>query len=285
MTPLFETIRELAAWGFDSEADRGDTTPAALEEIGRRAQAVIAARTCWHTESPILAEETSHLADALSLRGESIAASGEFRGLDWELAVVDLRRLLAFQRRIEVCGNGTLPWNSDASWERRLDLALPHAAAPSPQFSVRRSSPHAMQIETLSPNATVRLHCADEAGQQMPHFVFGAGSPYMEAAAYRGRWFLRDGYHRSVALLRSGISQVPVVMVHARLLAELGAGKSWFFPEETLFSEQPPRLADFIEESLTCCYTRRVQQRGWRISLEEYREPVTMTPGSKGARA
>lgn len=84
----------------------------------------------------------------------------------------------------------------------------------------------------------------------------GCTSPYLEVALYRGRWFLRDGYHRSYGLLRRGIRCVPAVVLYARTIEELGAIGHKFFSESTLFSARPPMVSDFGTEALTIRYLR-----------------------------
>jgi hypothetical protein len=52
----------------------------------------------YRPDPPISVEETRKLAGVLADRKDTVASSGEFDGLAWELAVVDLRKLIAFQR-------------------------------------------------------------------------------------------------------------------------------------------------------------------------------------------
>jgi hypothetical protein len=89
----------------------------------------------------------------------------------------------------------------------------------------------------------------------------------------RGRWFLRDGYHRAYSLLQAGVYEVPAIIVQARTIEELGATHPWFFPEEILFSETPPRVCDFLDDDLVFEYNRPPLIKTLRITMEETLAP------------
>ena len=204
-------IRELAAWGLDDPVDRGLLVSEELPYIASRAQRKLGFRGPYRGESPVSIEESLGLSHSLADRKPYVRDSGEFDGLRWKLAIVDLRRLVAFQRRIGFTDDDAFKIEQSAGWHQLLDLALP--------------------INTQS------------------------RSPYMEVASYRGRWFLRDGY-RSFRLLKRGVCRVPVVVVYAETLAQMGAVGSQFFAEETLLSSRPPMLDDFLDDEMVFRYLR-----------------------------
>jgi hypothetical protein len=214
MSPRHLKIRELTAWGFDHPVDRGLRAEEQLRNAAFRAQRRMAARSPYPADSPLSVEETEELASVLAARKDTVASSGEFDGLTWELSIVDLRKLIAFQRRIRFDLPDSRRIHRGARSQQLLDLALP-------------------------------LHAR-------------SSSPYMEVASYRGRWFLRDGYHRSFRLLKQGVWLVPCVVVYAETLAQMGAVGSRFFSQEVLFSEHPPMVTDFLEEEVTVGYCRAV---------------------------
>lgn len=267
-------IRELAAWGFDTQADRGSLVCEDLEDAVRKAQHRLEVRNLYHAESPVSTEETGIQTDALAARRESIAASGEFDGLVWQPAIVDLRKLIAFQRRIGYANGDPFPIEQMAGQHRLLDLALP-ATYPRPSYEYSAAPDgKSLTIRTLSPNLTVRFACGMDSSLDPIRLVAQTGSPYIEVAFYRGRWFLRDGYHRSFLLLNQGVRLVPAVVVCVETLADLGAIGHKFFTEDILFSEQPPMVTDFLDEELVIRYHRPLQKRVMRVSIQELREPV-----------
>jgi len=205
-------IRELVAWGFDHPVDRGLLAEEQLRNAASRAHRLLAAQPPYSANSPISIAETEKLASVLAARKDAVASSGEFDDLVWELSIVDLRRLVAFQRRVGFGHLDNHPIPRGASSQQLLDLALP-------------------------------LHPLSK-------------SPYMEVASYRGRWFLRDGYHRSFRLLKQDVRLVPCVVVYAETLVQMGAVGSQFFSEEVLFSAHPPMVTDFLVEELTARYCR-----------------------------
>ena len=105
-------------------------------------------------------------------------------------------------------------------------------------------------------------------------FALHGGSPNIEVAEWKGRWFSRDGYHRAFRLLQHGVRRVPAVVICASTMEELGATKPWFFNASQLFLDRPPRLLDFLKDEMTFCYKRTVLYKVIRIRIEESLEPI-----------
>jgi hypothetical protein len=267
-------IRELAAWGFDPQADRGSLVCEQLEDAARKARHSLKVRKPYEADSSISVEATGIQADALAARCESIAASGEFDGLVWQPAIVDLSKLISFQRRIRFAKDDHFEIGQMAAWQNLLDLTLPEThAQPSYALSAIPDG-KSLTIRTLSPNLTVRFASGIANGLDSVQLVAHEGSPYFEVASYCGRWFLRDGYHRSFFLLKQGICHVPAVVVYAETLAELGAIGHKFFAEDILLSDHPPMVTDFLDEELVLCYHRLLQERVMRVSIQELEDPM-----------
>jgi len=230
VSPQHLEIRELAAWGFDHPVDRGSLGEDQLRNAACRAQSRFAARMAYRADPPISVVETRKLAGVLADRKDKVASSGEFDGLKWELAVVDLRKLIAFQRRIGFAHCDSRPIQRKTESRQLIDLALP-------------------------------LHPISK-------------SPYMEVASYCGRWFLRDGYHRSFRLLNESVHLVPCVVVYAESLAQMGAVDSQFFSQEILFSVQPPIVTDFLDEETTVRYRRALPEQVVPFTNQQLQQPV-----------
>ena len=130
-------IRELAGWDFDDPVDRGSCTPEQLWQEAPSARRRPKECKPYRAESPISREQTQQLTDALAARKKAVARSGEFDGLAWELAVVDLRRPIAFRRRIGFMNHDHFEIEDGAGWPQLLDLALPvHLRSKSPYIEV-----------------------------------------------------------------------------------------------------------------------------------------------------
>jgi hypothetical protein len=260
-------VRELIAWDLDDDVNRP-----IIDKIDARiwqAQREIWRRPPYSPASPVLIEETRALASQLEDRIPSIQSSGEFSGLQWSLAVVDLRKILGFQRRL--CFDVPLtdePSGITFTEEDLLDLTLPEESSNESPSVVRLSE---TEIEIRSGNPNLRVEFASLYGQGQFGFPLQTsyGSPYMEVARYQDRWFLRDGYHRAYKLLKAGVYAVPVVVAETNTLEELGAVHPWFFSDEVLFSEYPPLLLDYQYQKLVIEYERPAREKVIRLSLHE----------------
>jgi len=229
LSPQHLEIRELAAWGFDHPVDRGLLGEEQSRNVACHGYRSLARRLPYQARSPISIEETGKLADLLATRKNTVASSGEFDGLAWELAIVDLRKLIAFQRRIGLPRHDNSSIDLGVGSRQLLDLTLP--------------------LHPLSRNS------------------------YMEIASYHGRWFLRDGYHRSFRLLNQSVYLAPCVVVHAESLAQMGAVGNRFFSVEILFSEHPPMVTDFLDEEITVRYCRASPKQVMPISVQQLPRP------------
>jgi hypothetical protein len=137
VNPHHLQIRELAAWGVDGPVDRGSLSPEQLKSAVCHAQRTLKQRKPHRAESPISAQQSRHLANLLATRKNAVADSGEFDGLAWKLAIVDLRKLIAFQRRVGFAVEDHPQLEHGATWKQLLDLALPvHAPSRSPYIEV-----------------------------------------------------------------------------------------------------------------------------------------------------
>ena len=265
-------IVELAAWGFDESPDRDRVVAADdLARVRERAADLVQSCPEWDSISPVLDDATEHLKDRLSTYATRNNVQMEFEGLEWRLAVIDLRRLLCFQRRLVLPAEDTdHDSHQEFDWQRRLDLAFSPPRAS--QFT-QRLNPTELTLQTDNPDFSATLKPvskdADSIAVTLCH-----GSPFVEVARYRDRWFLRDGYHRAYRLLRARVFEVPAVIVHARTLDELGAVQPWFFPEDVLFSRRPPAVTDFTLDDLVLRWRRPARRKVIRIVITEHFETL-----------
>jgi hypothetical protein len=259
-------VRELAAWGFDEYEYRGNI-PNSVEMSGTAHR--MARDLSFRQSEVLLADETAALREALLAQVSRPDLIAEMLGLEWSLGVVDVRPLIAFQRRLVFDPQIALPLAPEANdWgalmalsfgrEKSIEYELIHDAVA--QTIVLRSSNPNLHFRTSSdPAAPLAVH---------------AGGPFFEVACFRGRWFLRDGYHRAYTLLKAGIFAVPAVIVQAQTIEELGATQPWFFPEEILFSEIPPLVTDFLDDDVVLEYDRPAMVRTLQITMQERLVPA-----------
>jgi len=263
-------VRELIAWGLDDNEFRPNTDTQSREIDTARSQ--IAKRDSLIFDDAILGDVPGELAGLIERVLERFDLQEEMEGLDWAIGVVDLRRLHAFQRRLILDGRRPyLEIPSANNWPALFEFAFPPAAPV--EYRRLASSGSELVLQSENPNFQVRTSATCDRHPIQLH----GGSPFFEVAEFRGRWFLRDGYHRAYRLLSGNVQYLPAVIVRARTLAELGPVYPWFFPEETLFGSAPPCLIDFLDDSLTINYVRPRLLKTLRVIIEENLVAATPT--------
>jgi hypothetical protein len=265
------SIRELAGWGFDTYEYRPEVLKSESPSPSKAAN-VIAQRSPFQQSSVVLTVETEKLREEFAYFAKRQDLLSEMSGLSWSLGVVDLRSLLAFQRRLAF-GAGTaqpsVPIAGD--WPALLELCF---GSPKP---VEYDVFHDRLTETvIMRSSNPNLHIRVTKDPTHPLIVHG-GCPFLEVAHFRDRWFLRDGYHRAYGLLQAQVFEVPAVIVEARTIEELGANQPWFLPEAVLLSDTPPRIVDFLNEDLVLQYDRPPFIKIIRIKLEGTLKPEPYT--------
>ena len=278
MTAAKVIVRELIAWDLDDYPYRDAAAgfgPAELRERTERASAKLAERDLYAGTTALLERETKDIQDLLTVAAQREDLRQEYENLDWTLAVIDLRRLLAFQRRLVFSsGSKVLVTPERHDWPQLISMAI----------GSQRSTEHVVihdlseddrleiRLHSSNPDLRLRFHPKTSRGECLPLSLYG-GSPFFEVAEFRGRWFLRDGYHRAYHLLQAGVDRVPAVVIYARSIEEVGATAPWFFNEEQLFSDRPPQVTDFLDDNLILRYERTALRKVIRIHIEESLEP------------
>ncbi|NYF80041.1 hypothetical protein [Granulicella arctica] len=260
-------VRELAGWELDDYEYR----PAAFKHAKTLAIAhLLAQRSPFKQANALMVKETAELSDTLAQHATRLDLLAEMNGLAWSLGVIDIRPLIAFQRRIFF--NSELPqFSLPAAKDWPALLALSFGPTKRVEYRmIQDAAIHTLILQSSNPN----LHFRNTSNTVFPLSIH-SGGPFFEVACFRDRWFLRDGYHRAYALLQAGVYEVPAVIVQARTINELGATQPWFFPENLLFSETPPRVLDFLNDDLVLEYERPPLIKTLRITMEE-----TLTPAN-----
>jgi hypothetical protein len=257
-------VRELVGWGFDEYTYRP-----AVEECKPVVSELFAGI------DPVVSVIPDELGDLLARQLQREDLREEMDGLDWRVGLVDLRALIAFQRRLildDAVLSKSMPTADD--WPGLVHVAFGLPASILCEWI--EESPGSYQLQSANPNFQMRRSTESRG---IPFRLHG-GSPFLEVGEYRGRWFLRDGYHRAFQLLRAEVFQLPAVIVRARTLAELGSSQPWFFSEDTLFSATPPRVVDFQDDAKTIEYARPRLLKSIRVRVDETMKPDPVTCSS-----
>ena len=64
-------------------------------------------------------------------------------------------------------------------------------------------------------------------------------------------------------------------------IEEPGATEPWFFGDEQLFSDRPPRITDFLDDGLVLHYERTALHKVIRIRIEESLNEIDRIQGEK----
>ena len=271
-------VHELIPWGFDDYSYREAALDFDSEDLAskiRRARAILAERDSYTTTVALLERETQDIRPLLTAAMRRDDLQHENQNLAWELGVVDLRRVLAFQRRLIFNSSQHVrPLARQDDWPGLLSLAIGSPRTTEHVLTHRDSYTNRLDMILHSSNPDLQLRFTPNADnrEHLPLSLYG-GSPFFEVAELRGRWFLRDGYHRAYHLLKAGVNRIPAVVIYARSIEELGATDPWFFDEGQLFSEHPPRVTDFLDSTMILRYERTALRKVIRIRIEESLEP------------
>jgi hypothetical protein len=107
-------------------------------------------------------------------------------------------------------------------------------------------------------------------GQPFYGFSIGFGFPFVQVVEYQGRWFIRDGYHRSFGLLKRGADRIPCLLIRARDAQQFGGTAPDHIRGEILFGVRPPFLKDFLDDEVSASATRPLTGKVIRIAASEF---------------
>lgn len=173
----------------------------------------------------------------------------QFFNEGWQLGLVDLPRVCAAQPSVFV--DADVPTDLPTSSLGDLaNITLPLNSQQ--QFNVLPDQTRSIWLITsLNPNLRVMGHIATTpAPGQPPCFGFAVAPclSMMQVVRTRGRYVLRDGYHRAVSLLRQGVSSVPAFVWDNDVIEQvLSPG---MLPQSAYLSPRPPTIADYLDDDV-----------------------------------
>jgi hypothetical protein len=208
-----------------------------------------------------------------------------FQGLDWDVKVVDLQHVLSFQKvvvleNIEERVSGLKP----DDMENLFSFCLPDASSselPEPFFDTDPTGVvTGVTISSRNPNLRV-IGLANIKQEISPgHTVVGYGFcinmgwPFIQVAEFHGRQFVRDGYHRCYGLMSVGIDKIPCLYIKAKTASQIGADGAGFIKYDVLFSDRPPFLKDFADDTLSATVEHPAIRRVVRIAATAFNVDV-----------
>ncbi|HUA47956.1 MAG TPA: hypothetical protein VMA77_22150 [Solirubrobacteraceae bacterium] len=240
--------RALVAW-LSTQEGRRLGGGAADPDRRRAARDTRLQRPAVVDQSGLLGRWPSALEEhALALQA-SEGAKSMFAG-GWEIGLItDLRRVIAAQPTVFVAPEDPVePVPHDAAEIARIALPLSAPAAQVPvDFDEERQT---WNITSPSPN----LRITGNFGGEVEPGVLGFGflvrvlPSFISLAEYRGRYILRDGYHRAYRFLSHGVLAVPAFI--RRFADDESPFRSGMLPEEVYCGERPPTLQDYLDDAV-----------------------------------
>jgi hypothetical protein len=260
--PGAETLRParvLTGWMRPDDAYRllnsgmNGPTPAPIIETVQRARQAVAARGGGIDQARLVTGVPAELDDHVrALQASPAAAPMHAEG--WQVALVNLSRVCAFQPAVL----------SDQALDRvqlvnENDLASIAAVT----LPLTQGDPLPVQYDPLrqawiivSDNQNLRIvgnvgpmpvnHCGTGLG-----FGVIAGPSFMQVGRYKGRHYLRDGYHRAFGLLSRGITVVPAFVRDITAFEELMKDPRTMLPQDSYSGKQPPVLPDYLDSAVS----------------------------------
>jgi len=197
------------------------------------------------------------------------AATPMAAGAEWRCDVADLRRVIAAQPFIFTDhASERVSMLDPQNWESLASFTLPHPRqiATTGQYDLARQA-----FVFASPDPNLRV-LGNWSGQVQGHsvfgFVVGIVTSFMNVGVFRGRVFLRDGYHRALGLLGRGIYRVPVLVQEYAAFEHIGLPQG-MLPQDAYLGDRPPQLADYLDDEVALSVTRSATQKLLVIQANE----------------
>jgi hypothetical protein len=195
--------------------------------------------------APLPAELNEH---AAKLR----EVAGHLFELGWQPAMVDLTRVCTFQPVVctdyDTRMTGLVP-------QSLMSLArVTFPLGPTPDYQMNFDpTRNAWLLSSPDPNLQVTTRFTGPAPPSLPHvrvygFHVAMSRSVMEVGRYQGRWYLRDGYHRALALLRLGVRWVPSLVREFTELEKLLP--SGMLPPAVFTGPRPPLLSSYFDDEV-----------------------------------
>jgi hypothetical protein len=283
---LRRPARGLLGWLSDQEAVTAllGRNPVPGEDIvsqlavAAECRSSASARSVYQVSDSVLRREFEGLHD-IGSRQDLVSNLGP---LNWRPAVVDLRRVLSFQKVIHI--DGLEERLGDLSDDKSLlELCIPTSQPPPPTGAFTDQDGKGFTVSSFNPNLRIAAGQIGDAQvsqgpglapvkmQAITLLVF-MGPSFLQVVRYKDRSFIRDGYHRAAGLVRRGVFEVPCIFIEAKSFEEVGA-VAGAFSYEVLYGDRPPGLVDFWDDKVSRAIEQPAVRKVIRVRGEEFVVP------------
>lgn len=236
-------------------SNRFDAAPTAEHiELVKRAREGVAARVEGLDQDGLITERPAELDEHVNALRAVPSAMPLFNE-GWDVALVDLTRVCAFQplvfsdqavERVQSVDGEDIKSIASLTLPLDVDAQLPI------QFDPVRQ---AWLISSENPNLRI---LGNTAGPMTPGpgaptilgFAVSSMSSFLQVGRHRGRYFLRDGYHRAFGFLSRGITVVPAFVRDIASFEELVPDPRTMLPQDSYQGHRPPVLSDYLDDEV-----------------------------------
>jgi hypothetical protein len=224
--------------------------PAQAAAAVQRAHQAVAARPSWVEQDALV---TTVVPAELAGHASALDASPAAKPLHdegWKIALVDLTKVCAFQPAIvsdQALARVQTAGNDDLASIAAITLPLTQGD----QLPLQYDPIHQVWTVTSdNPNLRIIGNIAVPVGPAATGLGFAvvAVPSFMQVGRYRGRHFLRVGYHRAFGLLSMGINTVPAFVRDITVFEELLPDPRVQLPQDSYLGQQPPVLTDYLDD-------------------------------------
>lgn len=245
-----ETKRVLVGWpGFDGSILLAGNNPAMVNEEHRTkctsAIEALTARAAFPVQENIISDTGADLTDYLIefwQQNPNLVQEG------WTVKIADLRGVCTIQPQVEIINS-----------KERTNIQTKDNLVEIAKISIPKTSPTQLagsfdQTKNAfvfsSPNPNLKILAPVNTVDGIFGFVVGVANSFVQVVKVNGRYFMRDGHHRAYGFLSNEINLVPVLYREFNSINDMGLPQG-LFPPETLIGNNPPRLLDYFEDSVS----------------------------------
>ena len=192
----------------------------------------------------------------------------------WRFASIEIGKLIAFQPHVEIERYERTPGPKGLSSElQRAEFSLPaNPVEPMNQATEQDATGTVTAVNFSSSRRTLLFSGFRQDSGDWRWAILGRPN-HVVVCEYAGRYYLRNGYHRLVALQRMGFVSATVILQSVETWAEVAP--PGFFPDAiTLAAPRPPLLRDFDDPGLAYRCRVRPEMTVLRVAYTEQRIPL-----------
>jgi hypothetical protein len=225
----------------------GAAAPEVQRARVRETRDAVASRPAGIDQADIVSALPAELAGHAA-RLEATPAGAEMRADGWEIALVDLSRVAAFQTHVFTdTATERVAGLEPGDLQSIADLTLPVSGA-APASVQYDDFKQAYTITSPNPNFKV----VGQVSGPLPDGTMAFGfkvtmmASLVQVARFQGRYVMRDGYHRAFGLLSRGITRVPAYVRNFDTTENLAP--AGMLPQAAWLGDRPPLLRDYHDD-------------------------------------